>query len=128
MILAIVTSLRHFLGWTVSVFSSRQDLILENLALRQQVLALLAPDISKVNADRLLNLRLSAGTLRNEDDALVFSWEQSLRSLKDLLIPFPSTNLRGWRLPGLGAKLQHREHDTNPQLGRRDLRSLESEP
>ena len=40
MILVIVTSLRHFLGWTVSAFSSRQNLILENLALRQQLLAL----------------------------------------------------------------------------------------
>ena len=40
MILVIVTSLRHFLGWTVSAFSSRQNLILENLAFRQQLLAL----------------------------------------------------------------------------------------
>jgi putative transposase len=40
MILAIATSFRHLLGWTVSAFSSRQDLILENLALRQQLLAL----------------------------------------------------------------------------------------
>jgi hypothetical protein len=40
MILVIVTLLRHFLGWTVSAFSSRQNLILENLALRQQLLAL----------------------------------------------------------------------------------------
>src|SRR5580700_5224476 len=38
MILVIVTSLGHFLGWTVSAFSSRQNLILENLALRQQLL------------------------------------------------------------------------------------------
>jgi hypothetical protein len=38
MILVIVTSLRHFLRWTVSAFSSRQNLILENLALRQQLL------------------------------------------------------------------------------------------
>jgi hypothetical protein len=40
MILAIVASLRHFMGWTVTAFSSRRDLILENLALRQQLLAL----------------------------------------------------------------------------------------
>jgi putative transposase len=40
MILAIVTLLRHLLGWAVSAFSSRENLILENLALRQQVLAL----------------------------------------------------------------------------------------
>jgi putative transposase len=40
MILAIVFLLRHLLGWTMIAFSSRQDLILENLALRQQILAL----------------------------------------------------------------------------------------
>ena len=40
MISAIVTSLRHFPGWVVSAFRSRKDLILENLALRQQLLAL----------------------------------------------------------------------------------------
>jgi hypothetical protein len=40
MILATVMLLRHLLGWTMSAFSSRQDLILENLALRQQILAL----------------------------------------------------------------------------------------
>src|ERR1700676_5095652 len=32
--------LRHLLGWIVSAFSSREDLILENLALRQQLLTL----------------------------------------------------------------------------------------
>jgi len=35
-------SLRHLIGWIVSAFGSRQDLILENLALRQQLLALRA--------------------------------------------------------------------------------------
>ena len=40
MIFVIVTSLRHLLGWVVSAFRSREDLILENLALRQQLLAL----------------------------------------------------------------------------------------
>jgi putative transposase len=40
MILALVTSLRHLLGWVVSAFSSRENLVLENLALRQQLLAL----------------------------------------------------------------------------------------
>jgi putative transposase len=33
-------SLRHLFGWIVSAFGSREDLILENLALRQQLLAL----------------------------------------------------------------------------------------
>jgi putative transposase len=33
-------SLRHLLGWMVSVFRSRENLIIENLALRQQLLAL----------------------------------------------------------------------------------------
>jgi hypothetical protein len=36
-ILAMTVSLRHLLGWIVSAFSSREDLILENLALRQQL-------------------------------------------------------------------------------------------
>jgi hypothetical protein len=39
-ILAMIVSLRHFFGWLVSVFRSREDLVLENLALRRQLLAL----------------------------------------------------------------------------------------
>src|SRR5580765_3634044 len=39
-ILAMIVSLRHFLGWLVSAFRSREDLVLENLALRRQLLAL----------------------------------------------------------------------------------------
>jgi hypothetical protein len=40
MIPAMIASLRHFLGWLVSGFRSREDLVLENLALHQQLLAL----------------------------------------------------------------------------------------
>jgi len=40
MIPAMIASLRHFLGWLVSAFRSREDLVLENLALHQQLLAL----------------------------------------------------------------------------------------
>ena len=40
MIPTMIASLRYFLGWTVSAFRSREDLVLENLALRQQLLAL----------------------------------------------------------------------------------------
>ena len=36
----MIVSLRHFLGWMVSAFSSREELVLENLALRQKLLAL----------------------------------------------------------------------------------------
>ena len=36
----MIVGLRHLIGWFVSVFRSREDLILENLALRQQLLAL----------------------------------------------------------------------------------------
>jgi putative transposase len=36
----MIVSLRHFLGWLVSAFHSREDLVLENLALRRQLLAL----------------------------------------------------------------------------------------
>ena len=32
--------LRHVLGWVVGAFRCRENLILENLALRQQLLAL----------------------------------------------------------------------------------------
>jgi hypothetical protein len=35
-----IVSLRHLLGWIVSSFRSREDLLLENLALRRQLLAL----------------------------------------------------------------------------------------
>src|SRR6516225_8803385 len=35
-----IVSLRHLLGWIISSFRSRQDLVLENLALRRQLLAL----------------------------------------------------------------------------------------
>ena len=36
----MVPSLRHLIGWIAGVFRSREDLILENLAFRQQLLAL----------------------------------------------------------------------------------------
>src|SRR2546425_9147813 len=36
----MIVSLRHFLGWLVSSLSCREDLVLENLALRRQLLAL----------------------------------------------------------------------------------------
>src|SRR5712671_6192572 len=39
-ILAMIVLLRHLLGWMVSAFRSREDLVLENLSLRQQLLAL----------------------------------------------------------------------------------------
>ena len=40
MISRMITSLRHLLGWVLSTFGARKDLVLENLALRQQLLAL----------------------------------------------------------------------------------------
>jgi len=36
----MIVSLRHFLGWLVRSFSCRADVVLENLALRRQLLAL----------------------------------------------------------------------------------------
>ena len=39
-ILAMIVWLRYFLGWLRSTFCAREDLILENLALRQQLLVL----------------------------------------------------------------------------------------
>ncbi len=35
----MIVWLRHFLGWVVSAFRSREDLVLENVALGQQLLA-----------------------------------------------------------------------------------------
>ena len=34
------SSFRHLIGWILSTFGARKDLLLENLALRQQLLAL----------------------------------------------------------------------------------------
>ena len=39
MILALATLLRHLLGWAICAVHSRENLVLENLALRQQLLA-----------------------------------------------------------------------------------------
>ena len=36
----MIVLLRHFVGWLIAAFQSREDLILENLALRQQLLTL----------------------------------------------------------------------------------------
>jgi len=36
----MISSLRHLIGWMVDVFRSREDLLLENLVLRQQLLTL----------------------------------------------------------------------------------------
>jgi hypothetical protein len=41
-ILAMIVSVGHLLGWIVSSFRCREDLVLENLALRRQLLALQA--------------------------------------------------------------------------------------
>lgn len=41
-ICTMISWLQHLIGWFISVFRSREDLILENLALRQQLLALRA--------------------------------------------------------------------------------------
>src|ERR1700757_2020813 len=38
----MISWLRHLIGWVISPFLSREDLILENLALRQQLLTLRA--------------------------------------------------------------------------------------
>jgi len=42
----MIVSLRHFLAWLVSSFSCRADLVLENLALRRQLLALHGNDLA----------------------------------------------------------------------------------
>ena len=45
MILVMIVWLRHLLGWLVSAFHSRQDLMLENIALRQQLLSCMLKDL-----------------------------------------------------------------------------------
>jgi|307.fasta_scaffold703969_2 hypothetical protein len=54
----MIPLLRHFVGWLVGAFRSREDLMLENLALRQQLVALHAnrprPRLSSL--DKLLKL------------------------------------------------------------------------
>ncbi len=42
----MIVWLRHVLGWLSSTFRARADLVLENLALRQQLLALHARDLA----------------------------------------------------------------------------------
>jgi hypothetical protein len=45
-IILVMIACRHLLGWLLSAFRSRHDLILENLALRQQLLALHAQRVA----------------------------------------------------------------------------------
>ena len=61
----MIVSLRHLLGWMVSAFRSREDLVLENLALRQQLLALArAPASPSID-------RLAQAVLRCVENVLV---------------------------------------------------------
>src|ERR1700752_4883108 len=65
----MIVPLRHLLGWIVSAFSSREDLILENLALRQQLLTLHATRPRR----RLRARRVGAGRhVSKEARALIF--------------------------------------------------------
>jgi hypothetical protein len=50
----MIVSLRHFLGCLVSSFSCRADLVLENLALRRQLLALHAQRLRRRLSSYLL--------------------------------------------------------------------------
>ena len=84
--------LRHLLGWVISVFRSREVLLLENLALRQQLLALHAkrprPRLSSVD-------RLFWGVLRR-----VWSgWKRSL------ILVTPETVVR-WHRTGFSTVLE----------------------
>jgi hypothetical protein len=46
----IFVRFRHLLGWVIADFRSREELLLENLALRQQPLALHASDLGRDSA------------------------------------------------------------------------------
>ena len=59
--------LRYLLGWVISVFRSREELLLENLALRQQLLAL-------CSASREPGLRLGGRVGIEPSDIPCFQW------------------------------------------------------
>ncbi len=89
--------LRHLLGWVFSVFRSREELLVENLALRQQLLALHAkrprPRLSSVD-------RLFWVVLRQ----VCSGWKKSL------ILVTPETvvgwHRAGFRLYGTGSREQ----------------------
>lgn len=75
----MTVSLRHLLVWIVNAFSSREDLILENLPLRQQLLTLRRPTSP---FDSVAPHKLFWGTLRR----FWFEWTMPLV----LALPEPS--------------------------------------
>jgi hypothetical protein len=52
----MIVSLRHSLGWLVSVFRDREDLVLENLALRRQLPALRPTRLSSDSGLNVLDM------------------------------------------------------------------------
>jgi hypothetical protein len=96
-ILAMIVPLRHLLWWMVSAFSSREDLILENLALRQQLLALhakrprrrrhlkrlMSEYVSYYHEDRT-HLGLAKDTPAGRPIAIRFGAESKIQSLPRL--------------------------------------------
>ena len=82
----MIVLLRHFVGWRIGAFQSREDLILENLALRQQLLTLPAK-----------RPRRRLGSL----DRVFWVWLRKLGSgwKKPLMLVTPETGVR-WHRPG----------------------------
>ena len=52
----MIAWLRHLLGWLLGAFRSRQDLVLENLALRQQLLTVPNENSVSPRMSRLLQM------------------------------------------------------------------------
>jgi hypothetical protein len=74
----MIVPLRHFLGWLVSAFRSREDLVLENLALRRQLLALHTQQPRRRLTALICVLCEVAPRVKNN----CFWWERRLRLLR----------------------------------------------
>jgi hypothetical protein len=75
--LAMIAALRHLLGWLFSTLRSREDILLENLALRQQLLVLR----SQRSRRRLATVnawcspgRISPGVPRQVDGTMIMKY------------------------------------------------------
>jgi hypothetical protein len=102
----MIVWLRHLLGWIVSSFRSREDLLLENLALRRQLLALHASTapppylpVPPVAASRLAatgcGYLIPLPGLHEFVPAVVVFGGQKVRVARNLAV-FPHAHSRRW--------------------------------
>lgn len=109
----MIAFVRHLLGWAADSFRSREDLILENLALRQQLLSFHArtPRPRMNLTEKVFWLALRRVRSR---------WKQPL------ILVTPQTVVR-WHRTGFRlywARLSKREHRTGRRPVTRDIREL----